>query len=71
MKQFRVEIKPLIEGAKPIIATVKPLISKISGGAGTVEILDGYEVKGGGKRATCQPHEMEWLLESGQYKRIS
>ena len=70
-ESFKVEIQPLRSDMEPILATVKPLISKISGGAGTVEILDGYEVTTKNKRSTCYPHEMDELLESGQYKRIS
>lgn len=68
---FRVSILPFAKDKNPIIAAIRPLISRISGGAGTVEIIDGYEIRGGGKIEQCKPHELQYLIESGQYTIIN
>jgi len=67
---FKVQIEPLIKGGQSLIATVNPIISTLSAGAGTINIVDGYEVVADKIKGQCYPHELEWLIESGQYKIV-
>lgn len=65
---FEVEIQPLIAGDIPIKATVKPILVDMEAGSGITQLITGYEVISTNRSGACHISELDWLIESGQYK---
>jgi len=67
---FQVDIEPLTKDGCFIRATVQPIIVTLEGGGESIQLITGYEILSGKKSGACHISELDWLIESGQYKVV-
>lgn len=68
---FEVLIEPIAWGAEPLMATINPIIVTMDEGCGSIDLISGFEILSEKENGAIGWSELNWLIQSGQYKVIS